>query len=165
MDLVGSVHVISASKWHIQRLTIWRLYLFESIYFVIIYILCVVPCCACALQSQSLYGKILRQLNEFIVNRSRPNKNNKIGIFNLQLCTIKKTIKTTILYGVYKWRLFTLCYVYSKSKYNLITIIIIILTSVRLHLARRCCCGRPHSVSLSGCLFIDHITASTAKCN
>lgn len=63
-------------------LAIWRLYLFESIYiYAQVYVLhnyiCVVLHVVYALQSLSLYGKILRQLNEFIVNRSRTNKNNE----------------------------------------------------------------------------------------
>lgn len=103
-----------------------------------------------ALQSQSLYGKILRQLNEFIVNRSRTNKNSESSQYNYNKLAFsiynyaqlkKKTFQTTILYGV---RMAVICFVYSNAKYNLITIIIIILTSVRSHLARRRCCVQPH---------------------
>lgn len=56
---------------------IWRLYLFESVYSIIIYIYVVY-----ALQSHSLYGEVLRQLNEFIVNRSRTDKNNESSQYN-----------------------------------------------------------------------------------
>lgn len=142
---------------------IWRLYLFESVYSIIIYIYVVY-----ALQSHSLYGEVLRQLNEFIVNRSRTDKNNEssqynynklaFSIYNYAQLIKKKTVKSTILYGE---RMAVICFVQTyrrsnKSKYNLITIIIIILTSVRSHLARKCCCVRPHWVSG---VYLYHITA------
>lgn len=68
-----------------------------------------------ALQSQSLYGKILRQLNEFIVNRSRTNKNsessqynyNKLAFSIYNYAQLKKPSKRQY-YTVYEWRLFAL---------------------------------------------------------
>lgn len=131
-------------------------------------------CCTCCMyvhQSQSLYGKILRQLNEFIVNRSRTNKYNESSQYNYNKLAFSiynyaqlKNLQNDNITGVYEWRLFAL-YIYArnKSKYNLITIIIIIWTSVCLHLARWCCCLWSTTLSLSDVYL--YYGVYTAKCN